>query len=189
MRECSFVCGSMDMIQNNNRSPITAFYINRECDVLRRQRMEKEFARCAIPAERFSAVEGRAVPDWLASFYDGRMTAGEVGCSASHLSVYRMIVERDLPFALVLEDDARIDDDCNVVVDRAVQSAPEGWDIIRLINTSKRPVQKVAQIDDRRQLVYYVRIPLRTAGLIVSNAGARKLLTPRLVKLPIDVEI
>jgi glycosyl transferase, family 25 len=168
---------------------IPAFYINLDRDLIRRELLEKELSRTAISAERVSAVDGRAVPDWLRPFYDERMGPGEVGCSASHLTICRMIIERGLPFALVLEDDARLDKDCLTVIQNAIQQAPPDWDIIRLIEASPGRSQALAEIGGKRTLVRYLRIPRSTTGLVVSAAGANKLLTPRLVKEPIDVEI
>lgn len=178
------------MIESQSlRSPIPAFYINLDRDVSRRARLEAELTNCRLSAERIPAVDGRAVPDWLQSFYDDRMEPGEVGCSASHLTIYRIIVERNLPFALILEDDARIETDSLGAIEAAAKMAPHGWDIIRLIETSSRPTQRIVEIDQRRTLVRYLRVPRSTTGLVVSQSGARKLLTPRLVKEPIDVEI
>jgi glycosyl transferase family 25 len=167
---------------------IPAFYINLDRDSIRRELLEKELARAGIAAERISAVDGRAVPDWLKSFYDGQMTPGEVGCSASHLAVYKTIRERGLPFALVLEDDARLADDFLSTIVSAIRMAPREWDVIRLIESSK-PSQTVAKVGDSRTIVRYLRIPRSTTGLIVSARGAAKLLTRRLIKEPIDVEI
>jgi glycosyl transferase family 25 len=171
------------------RFPIPAFYINLDRDPDRRELLERELEKTAIAAERVSAADGRNVPDWLTSFYDDRMGAGEVGCSASHLTICRIILERDLPFALVLEDDARIQNDCLNVIENALVKAPRGWDIIRLIESSSRPVQELAHVGGGRTLVRYVRIPRSTTGLIISKTGAQKLLTPRLIKEPIDVEV
>ncbi len=170
-------------------SAFAAFYINLDRDVARRIRFEEELLDSSIHAERISAVDGRAVPDWLRSFYDDRMGPGEVGCSASHLSICKMIVARGLPFALVLEDDARIAQDCRTAIANAVRAAPRDWDVIRLIESSSRPVQELARVGGGRTLVRYLRVPRSTTGLVISQAGARKLLKPRLVKEPIDVEI
>jgi glycosyl transferase family 25 len=169
--------------------PIPAFYINLDRDAHRRTRLEEEFASARLRAERISAVDGRAVPEWLRHFYDHRLSAGEIGCSASHLVIYRMMIERGLPFALILEDDARLEKDCLAAIETAVKVAPRDWDVIRLIERSSRPLQRLREIGRGRSLVRYLRIPRSTTGLVVSQSGARKLLTPRRVKEPIDVEI
>jgi len=166
-----------------------AFYINLDEDMDRRALLEAELSRAGIQAERVAAVLGRAVPDWLQSFYDERLAPGEVGCSASHLVICTNIIERQLPYALVLEDDARLASDMKAVIQRAVELAPQGWDIIRLIETSKDRVQVLAAVGEGRNLVRYLRIPRSTTGMIVSASGARKLLSRRLIKEPIDVEI
>lgn len=170
------------------RSSVPAFYINLNRDLDRRQLLEKELARAGISAERIAGVNGRAVPNWLRPFYDDRMGPGEVGCSASHLTICRVIVDRGLPFALVLEDDARLAGGFLTFVENAIRMAPPDWDVIRLIETSQ-PSQVLAQIGGGRRLVRYLKIPRSTTGLIISRSGAEKLLTPRLVKEPIDVEI
>jgi glycosyl transferase family 25 len=151
--------------------------------------LEEQLASARLRAERVSAVDGSAVPDWLRPFYDKQMSAGEIGCSASHLVIYRMMVERGLPYALILEDDARLEKDCLTAIETAVMIAPRYWDVIRLIETSSRPVQHLAELGRGKSLVRYLRIPRSTTGLVVSQSGARKLLTPRHVKEPIDVEI
>ncbi len=168
---------------------IPAFYINLDRDTSRRELLEKEVARAGISAERLKAVDGRALPDWLKPYYDERLTPGEVGCSASHLVIYKSILDRGLPHALVLEDDARIADHFLATVERAIRRAPVDWDVIRLIDSSSRQRQVLAHLGGGRTLVRYLRIPRSTTAMIVSAAGARKLLTQRLVKEPIDVEI
>lgn len=166
-----------------------AFYINLDRDCDRRALLEAELSRAGISAERVAAVYGRAVPDWLKSFYGEHLAPGEVGCSASHLVVYKTILERNLPFALVLEDDARLAGDFKPTIHRAVELAPPGWDIIRMIESSNDRVQVLAELGGGRRLVRYLRVPRSTTGLIVSASGAKKLLTRRLIKEPIDVEI
>lgn len=166
-----------------------AFYINLDRDCDRRALLEAEISRAGISVERVAAVYGRAVPDWLQGFYGEGLAAGEVGCSASHLTICKTIIERGLHFALVLEDDARLADDFKPAIHRAVAMAPPGWDIIRLIESSNDRVQVLAELGGGRRLVRYLRVPRSTTGMIVSASGAKKLLTPRLIREPIDVEI
>jgi glycosyl transferase family 25 len=39
------------------------------------------------------------------SVADQKLTAGQIGCALSHLAIYRMIVERNIPHAFIVEDD------------------------------------------------------------------------------------
>ena len=83
------------------------FYINRDVDSDRREMMKAALQETGIEAERVPGVDGYDAPDWLAAFYDRKMPPGESGCSASHLLVSSKIIAENLPWAVVLEDDAR----------------------------------------------------------------------------------
>lgn len=92
------------------------FVISLKASYDRHAVMVEQMERLGLPFEFVDAVDGRQLSgDELAELYDrkwayrqeGRhLTRGEIGCSLSHLRVYRKIVEDDIPFALVLEDDA-----------------------------------------------------------------------------------
>jgi glycosyl transferase, family 25 len=167
----------------------SAFFINLDRDRNRRAVMECEFERVGITAERLSAVEGRAVPNFLRRYYGEKLSDGEVGCSASHLSLCKLLLERGLPFALVFEDDARLAPRSAQIIQMAINKAPANWDVIRLVESSSQPFQVVADLGSGRSLVRYLRVPRSTTGLAVSASGAKKLLTPRTIVEPIDVEI
>ena len=92
------------------------FVINLETSRERRQYMERQLAALDIPAEFFPAVDGRRLTEdevgqlsnqvWFRRYVGREMTRADLGCSLSHILVYRKIVEENLPCALVLEDDA-----------------------------------------------------------------------------------
>jgi GR25 family glycosyltransferase involved in LPS biosynthesis len=73
-------------------------------------------ARLGIPSEMVAAANVRNyTPVELAAVYDeeratrrvGRsMGRGEIGCALSHSDVYRRMLDRDIPLALILEEDA-----------------------------------------------------------------------------------
>jgi len=96
--------------------PLRAIVINLESAVGRRRLMSAQLDWPGMPAhEFFAAIDGRrldaecrrALYDEAAAMrHDRPLTAEEIGCAASHLAVYRLILERNLPAALVLEDDA-----------------------------------------------------------------------------------
>ena len=171
------------------RDEMRVFYINRDVDVRRRERIELALSEIGLSAERVSGIEGYELPDKLRDYYDFSMPPGETGCSASHLTAASKILDQNLPWAVVLEDDARPTMAFQETVNEAVSSAPLDWDIIRLVRASKWATHTVARMTKGKRLVRYSKIPPGAAGLIVSAAGARKLLKPRTVRLPIDVEI
>ncbi|HET6387966.1 glycosyltransferase family 25 protein [Hyphomicrobium sp.] len=168
---------------------IPTFFINLDRDTFRRELIEEELARAGLAGERLSAIEGRSVPDWLRSYYGCDLSDAEVGCSASHLVICKRILERGLPYALTFEDDAHLAEHSRDIIEAAIANAPQGWDVIRLIESSSQPFQALAELGFGRSLVRYLRVPRSTTGIIVSTAGARKLLSPRVIREPIDVEI
>jgi len=168
---------------------IRVFYINRDCDLERRVHIEKQLDRPGLVSIRIRGVDCRAVPEWLNDYYDDRLTPGEVGCSASHLTAYAAIRDSNLPYAVVLEDDAELTDDFEQTVLDAARIAPRGWDVIRLTRPGKNALQIIAKTSTNRSLIRYSKIPVSAAGLIVSYTGAQKLLRHRHIKDPIDAEI
>ncbi|HVZ05084.1 glycosyltransferase family 25 protein [Hyphomicrobium sp.] len=177
----------------DEQSSITvhAIYINLDRHPERRIFIEEQIAKAGITAERFRGVDGKNYPPRLAPYFppDSTLTAPQIGCTASRLEVMRLIVERGMDAALVLEDDARISTDLGPLLEAALRSLPPGWDIVRLCNAPKRAFRPLRQLTPRYQLVRYSRIPLGTAGYLVSQSGARKLLKPRPFYWPGDVEI
>ncbi|MET0431231.1 MAG: glycosyltransferase family 25 protein [Hyphomicrobium sp.] len=172
-----------------NSQNISTFYINLDRDIGRREMIEDELTFAGLGAERLPAINGRAVPEWLRSYYDRRLADAEVGCSASHLVICKKIVERGLPYAVIFEDDAELAEQSKNTIEAAIARAPRDWDVIRLVESSSQPFKIVAEVGRGRFLVHYLRVPRSTTGLIVSAAGSRKLLAPRLIQEPIDVEI
>lgn len=170
--------------------------INLDEDAERLAEMRAEFARVGLFFERIPAVRGADMPAWLEPYFrsaDGclppAMTAGEIGCYASHLVAWRRILEGDTPWGLVCEDDVKFHDDAQEAIERAALVAPEGWDVIRLSAPTRRAVLKVADLVSPYALVRYSKIPLLTGGYLVSKQGARKLLRVTRRQQPVDMDI
>jgi len=81
---------------------------------------------CGIEFEWMQGVDGRALTDSQRSQHvdahrmrrnHHSLVAGEIGCSLSHIRVYRDIVTRKLPCAVVLEDDMEVSDDFAALLD------------------------------------------------------------------------
>lgn len=166
------------------------FLINLDRSPQRLAFMQKQADRTGLVFERIPGVDGAGnVPGWIASEFEGTpLTSGEVGCYASHMICAKLIVEREMPFGIILEDDVTLDGDFVATAIKAAGGAPFGWDYIHLSTHFKRPVIKIADINGRI-LVQHTRLPVNTAAYILSNAGARKWLRPRPRVRPNDIDI
>ncbi len=96
------------------------------------------------------------------------LTAGQVGCALSHLAAYRLMVERDLPSALVVEDDvvlpqnieARVDELRGLVGDR---------EVIQLYNWPPGP-SEFSRVGARRLAQGALHYPLAIGGMGAASA-------------------
>jgi glycosyl transferase, family 25 len=176
---------------------VHAVVINLECDKARLAAVSAEFARHGLALERFAAVEGLAVPEPLRDFFfdaNGQpapnLTKGEIGCYASHLALWWRIAAAQYPdVTLICEDDIRLPDNFQAMLDAALAATPEGWDVIRLSAPSKRTTWPIRQICNGHRLVHYSKIPTLLGAYLISRQGARKLLKPGLRTRPVDLDM
>ena len=140
---------------------------------------------------RIDAVRGDAVPERLAANFSGAipLLLGEIGCYASHLIAAETILERGIPYAVVLEDDAFLARDFHEVVEPCVTRLPAGWDIVALSDVKCLPHCRVSQLSSERWLVRYAHFPKTTTAYLLSRSGCRKLLASRPRTRPVDVDI
>jgi glycosyl transferase family 25 len=137
--------------------------------------------------ERVEGVHGADVPDFLKGQFGPELTPGEIGCYASHLVVASTILQRGLPYAVVLEDDALLDADALDVARDAARSLTD-WDVIGLSGAKQKPHRCIKALG-ARNLVRYSRFPKVTAAYVISRSGCQKLLAPHLRSRPVDVDI
>lgn len=91
------------------------FVINLEKDVERKKSIQKQLQEINLDAEFTTAVYGKELTDKQLNevcpdFDKIALTLGEVGCSMSHLKIYKKMIDSNIPVALILEDDIIIDD-------------------------------------------------------------------------------
>jgi glycosyl transferase family 25 len=119
------------------------------------------------------------------------MSKGEIGCYASHFSIWQDMVDRGVRQAIVLEDDTVVDWAYLEPLARTDLHA-EGIDYLRLY--AKRPTwQRVVRRDflqHSRAVVELVGLAYGTQGYAITLAGARRLVEHcRTVRRPIDDEM
>src|SRR4028118_895868 len=83
----------------------------------RRIEIEKQLRTVGLDFEIVEAVEGSALsPEEMESACDMEairarpihLSPGASGCALSHLKAYRMVLDQDLPHALICEDDVLV---------------------------------------------------------------------------------
>lgn len=90
----------------------------------RRAKVQAEFNREELnTVEFFKATDGCSHP---------KMNRGECGCTDSHIRVWKDIVVKGYPYALVFEDDSRLVDNFRECLDEIIQDLPTGWDYVNL---------------------------------------------------------
>ncbi|MFY8119427.1 MAG: glycosyltransferase family 25 protein [Roseateles sp.] len=179
-------------------------YINLQRDAERHRRMQSEFSRLGLHADRQEAVLWTALsPAEQARLYSEELNKrqfhktlsnGEKGCYASHLQAWKDLIDSTHEALVVLEDDVRLEPQFAEVI-TAIGSLPRGWDMIKLIghlDARSAPSRqgRAKPLCPGYQLVEYKRVPSLTAGYVISRAGAAKLLQGRIpFGRPIDVDL
>ena len=140
-----------------------AFLINLDRDTERLAAADAQLKRLGIAYERVPAVCGadlspaelrRRVSRRRALWANGRMyTPGQIGCTLSHSSVYRRMVEGDIPAALVMEDDVRLSDSAPRVVE-FVEGAvdPSRPQLVLLCDHTRGHAAKIESSDESPRL-------------------------------------
>lgn len=179
-------------------------YINLQRDTERHRRMQSEFSRLGIHADRLEAVLWTALrhgeqtrlysEELNQRQFHKALSNGEKGCYASHLQAWQSLLDSPHEALVVLEDDVRLEPQFAAVI-TAIGSLPRNWDMIKLIGhlDAKRASGNQASAQPLCpgfQLVSYKRVPSLTAGYVISRSGAAKLLQGRIpFGRPIDVDL
>jgi glycosyl transferase, family 25 len=128
---------------------IPIFVISLKSSENRRKNIADQFEKKNIAFEWFDAIEGKKISDTdLNDLVDleavkkspGWLTKGAIGCALSHFYVYKQIVEKHLPYAIVLEDDVVISNDFVPVVEKLIPCLATN-EIVLLYATSWQPLE------------------------------------------------
>lgn len=122
------------------------------------------------------------------------LSVANIGCYSSHLKAWQKIVDDDLDYALVLEDDLCLD---AKIADfsKLVGLIDKPWECIKLMNPGqpKKIVRrkKIGNVNGvEYEFVTWRKPPTFAMAQLISRAGAEKLLATRSVFYrPIDVDM
>jgi glycosyl transferase family 25 len=151
----------------------------------------------SLPFERIEAVNGDSLDaaiinelyNFADSSYHKHLTNGELGCYLSHVRAWQKIVDEQLDYAVILEDDILLQGDIQEGLE-AIKNIQQPWDLIKLAEApaKRKAVHQIAVGDF--SLITYNKVPSRTCAQVVSLSGAKKLLaTSSHINRPIDIEL
>ena len=122
------------------------------------------------------------------SRYYKALTAGEIGCYLSHRKCWQHIIENDLDYALILEDDFLLVEDLGSLGEY-LTDITHPWDCIKLMeNPVKRRAVKSMPCKDK-QLIVFNKVPSKTCAYVMSKAGAEKMLRKSTkIERPVDID-
>lgn len=159
------------------------FFINLDRRKERMAYMERQLRDLDVDYERISAIDGRRMHKcekkaavnafrwWCVNGYKPR--DGEIGCALSHQNAYRIMVERNLPCACVMEDDIGLDKRFGEMLDAVERFIAEGNSprVFLLAPYLHRAVAEGASVSFRK-----VRWGASTGGYVVTRSAAERLL-------------
>lgn len=160
-----------------------------------------EFNKAGLGFERIEAVEGADLTQeqiekyyhWSKSDYYKELSRGEIACYLSHRKVWQKILDEQLDFAVIFEDDIGVSSQTPDAI-HLISGIKEEWDYIKLAEFPvKRDIAheyKLKQNEIEFDLVTYQKVPNRTCAQVVSKSGAAKLLKhSEQIRRPIDIDL
>lgn len=135
------------------------FCISLESNPERWVRMEKRFKHFGIECSRWSA----STPDTVHDIFYKQLGDGARACSQSHINIWRHMESNNIPYALILEDDAMFDKDWLVKLPQPCVN----WDLY-MLNASE-------PVNPQHEWTYTCENYL-TGAYIISISGAKYIL-------------
>ena len=172
--------------------------INLDKSRVRLARMQTQFHTAGLDFVRLPSIHGPSLdPRELNRHYSAKlnrrtfhlpMTAGEIGCYLSHRRAWQRVLDHDLDYAVILEDDVILGDDFSHAL-QVIPGITEPWDMLKLGAVSRKPVLQRTPAG-RLSLCRYLKVPISAYAQVVSRSGAEKLLQCReIFGRPVDVDL
>ena len=121
--------------------------------------------------------------------YHTPLTDGEIGCYIAHRNAWKAILDDDIDFGLVLEDDAYLKENLKLILDN-LHNTKSDWDILKLADLSTSPrkgtnIEKFQKFD----IQSYNKPPTLCIAEVITRKGAKILLNlSNTFGRPVDVD-
>ena len=172
---------------------IPIFVVNLKKDTEKREHMQVLCKKYSLKCQFIDAVYGKDLSEKeISEVYDkeralkklGRELAlGEIGCSLSHMSIYKKMIKENIKKALILEDDVTFDKSLLDALN-SINDFPKDWELILFNYYRDFPVRKLyctsfwerSHIGKNFQSVRFTEMMHSTAGYIINYDGALRLI-------------
>ncbi len=174
------------------------FLINLDRSVTRLNHCQILLEGAGIEFSRISAVDGSLLSNEKAdelynykatkSYYK-QLNNGELGCFLSHRLAWQKIIDQQLDFAVVLEDDLH---DISLLPEaiNSITSIKGEWDYIKLANHHRHRDFYAQKQLNNFILGVFNKLPASTIAQVVSLKGAEKLLKhSQKIYRPVDIDL
>lgn len=148
----------------------------------RRQHITQEFQRHHVGFEFFDAltpdIATLYVKNLPIKFEDSDLTGGELACMMSHVSVWQKMVDKNIPYLAIFEDDVYLGKGAEYLLNSSAWVKPE-WNIIKIEAFTKKVFLSadITPIDSTNRYIAQLKAEnLGTAGYILTLQGAQKYL-------------
>lgn len=136
------------------------YVINLDRSPKRLEEISEQLARAGLSFQRVAAVDGKeATPEQLTQLDEasyqrkhGKSSLpGELGCYLSHVEAIRQFLQSGHSYAVILEDDAILEDGFSQVV-QYLSHHPKPWDMVKLSGVHSGTPCAVSTINDQYRL-------------------------------------
>lgn len=145
----------------------------------RRKHITQEFQSHHIDFEFFDALTPCSATvyaqDLSINLGSGNLTSGELACMMSHVSVWRKMIDENIPYLAIFEDDVYLGKDAQYLLNSADWIAPN-WHIIKIEAFTKKVFlskNSTTIASGQRHITQLTGENLGTAGYILSLQGAK----------------
>ena len=165
---------------------IDIFIINLKGSNIRRANISKQLSSLKLDFNIFEAIDGRTSPshpllerynDDLSQTYRAKtLSAGQLGCYASHYLLWQKCAEINQP-VIVIEDDALLfkEEILNFIKD--IPELPENVECIRLFNNKRRKFSSYSIFECCSTSIHkFTKGHMSATGYFLTPSGAKKLL-------------
>ena len=172
---------------------IKNYVISLKCQTERREHIINQFNEHLISFKFFDAIDRERSVSILNSMgltlENEAITQSELGCFMSHVSLWQMMIDNDLPYLIIFEDDIIFGKSISNVV-RSAEKLLLNADYVRLETMKEKVLLGSIANSECYPISYYLESPhMGMAAYIISNRSGKyliKKLRNTVINKPID---